>query len=75
MERMEKDRIAKIVYIGCAGSRSVSRERKRWSDIMKECLRKRGLDIRKARRMVQDRSEWREFVRRSAWGITRGMNP
>ena len=24
---------------------------------MKKCLRKRGLDVRKARRMVQDRSE------------------
>ena len=30
---------------------------------MKECLKKRGLDIRQARRIVQDRSEWRGFVR------------
>ena len=30
---------------------------------MKECLRRRGLDVRQARRMVQDRSEWQGFVR------------
>ena len=30
---------------------------------MKECLNEKGVDVRKARRMVQDRSEWRGFVR------------
>ena len=64
LERMERDRIAKRVYIGeCAGSRSVGRPRKRWIDTVKECLRKRGLDFRQTRRMVQDRSEWRMFLR------------
>ena len=58
MERMERDRIAKRVYVEeCAGSRSVGRPRKRWIDNVKECLRKRGLDVRQAWRMVQDRSE------------------
>ena len=76
VERMEWDRIAKRVYVGeCAGSRSVGTPRKRWIDTVKECLRKRGLDIRKARRMVQDRREWRGFVRGSAWGVAPGMNP
>ena len=42
---------------------------------MKECLRKRDLDIRQGRRMVQDRSEWRGFVRGNAWGISHVMNP
>ena len=47
VERMEKDRIAKRVYVGeCAGSHSVGRPRKRWIDTVKECLRKRGLDVR-----------------------------
>ena len=56
---VERDRIAKRVYVGeCPGSRSVGRPRKRWIDTMKECLKKRGLDIRQARRMVKDRSEW-----------------
>ena len=45
------------------GSRSVGRPSKRWMDTMKECLKKRGLDIGQARRMVQDKSEWRGFVR------------
>ena len=64
---MENDRIAKRVYIGeCAGSRSVDQLRKRWTDIMKECLRKRGLDVRQAGRMVQGRNEWWGFVRGSA---------
>ena len=72
----ERDRIAKRVYVGkCAGSCSVGRPQKRWIDTMKECLRKRGLDVRQAKRMVQDKSEWQEFVRGNAWGIARGMNP
>ena len=29
---------------------------------MKGCLRKRGVDVRKARSMVNNRSEWREFM-------------
>ena len=57
MERVEKGRIAKRVYVGeCAGNRSVDRPRKRWIDIVKDCLRKRGLDVRQVRRMVQDSS-------------------
>ena len=76
VERMENDRFANIVYIGeCVGSRSVRRPWKRWIDTVKECLRKRGLDVRQARRMVQDRSERREFVRGNAWGgVAREMN-
>ena len=58
VERMERDRISKRVYVGeYAGSRSVGRPRKRWIDTVKECLRKKGLDIRQGSRMVQDRSE------------------
>ena len=69
---MERARIAKSVYVRkCAGSHSVGRPWKRWIDTLKKCLRKRGLDVRQARRMVQDRSEWLGFVRGSA----QGMNP
>ena len=65
VERMEKERIAKVVYIGeCAGNHSVGRPRKRWIDSMKECLRKRGLDVRQARRVVQGKSK--------SWGLVRG---
>ena len=75
VERMENNRIAKRVYEGeCAGSRSVGRPRKRWVDTVQDCLRK-GLDVKQARRMVQDRSEWREFVKGNAWGSAQGMNP
>ena len=53
MEIMENDRIAKRVYVGeCAGSHSVGRPRKRWIDTVKDCLRKRGLYVRQARRML-----------------------
>ena len=35
------------VYIGeCAGSYSVGRLRKRWIDIVKDCIKKRSLDVR-----------------------------
>ena len=73
VERMEKDRIAKRIYVGeCTGSRSVGRSRKRWIDTVKECLRKKGLDVRQGRRMGQDRSECQGFVRENAWGMARG---
>ena len=55
----------------CAGSHSVVRPWKRWIDNVKECLKKRGLDVRQTRRMVQDRSARRGFVR----GNAPGMNP
>ena len=39
MKRMERDKIAKRVYVGeCAYSCSVSKPRKRWNDTVKECL-------------------------------------
>ena len=34
-------------------SRSVGRPWKRWIDTVKDCLRKRGLDIKQARRVAQ----------------------
>ena len=75
VERMENNRIAKRVYVGdCALSCSVVKTQKRWIDTVKGCLRKRGLDIRQARRMVYDKSVWRVFGRGYARGVTRGMN-
>ena len=76
VERMDRDRNAKRVYIGeCAGIRSEGRPRKRWIDAVEECLKKRGLDVRQASRMVHDRNEWWGFVRENAWDVTRGMKP
>ena len=75
MDRMEVNMIAKRVYVGeCAGSLSVGRPRKKWIDTVKDCLRKRCLDVRQARRMVRDRSEWRGFERGNEWGVAQGMN-
>ena len=69
---MEGDMIAKRVYVGvCTDSCSVGRPRKRWIDTMKECLKKRGLDVRQARRMLQDRSDWWG----NGWGMVRWMSP
>ena len=76
VERMENDRIAKTVCVGeCAGNRSVCWPRKRWIDTVKDCLKKRSLDVRQARRMVHDKNVWRGFVRGNAWVVARGMNP
>ena len=59
MERMENDRIAKRIYVGkCAGSCSVSRLRKRWIDTVNDCLKKGGLHIRQARRMMHGGGLW-----------------
>ena len=61
---MKRDRIAKRGYVlECVSTRSVGMPRKRQIDIVNECIRKRGLDVEQPRRMVQNRSEWREFVR------------
>ena len=41
MGKMERDMIAKRVYVGeCAGSCSLGRPRKRWIDAVKECKEK-----------------------------------
>ena len=72
---MENGWSAKRAYLGeCAGSYSVGRARKRWIDTVKECLRKRGLGVGKARRTVRDRSIWQEFARGNALGVARGTN-
>ena len=53
VQRMERDRIPKRVYVGdCVGSRSMGRSRKRWIDTVKGGLKKRGLDVKQARRMA-----------------------
>ena len=76
MERMEMGIIVMRVYVGeFAGSSSPGRPWKKWIDTVKECLKKGGLNVRKARTMVQDRREWRGFVRGNEWSIARGMNP
>ena len=76
VERMENNRIAKRVYVDeCAGSRSVGRPQKRWINTLKDCLKKRGLDVRQAGKIVHDRSVWRGFLRWNAWDIAGGMNP
>ena len=76
---MQNDRIAKTVYVGeGVGIRSVRRQRNRGLGTLKDCLKKykkRCLDVRQARRIVYDRSEWRGFMRVSAWGVAQGMNP
>ena len=72
---MERSTIAKTVYVEeYAGSRSVGRPWKRWFDTRKECLKKRGLDVRQAWRMVQNRTKWQGFVRENAWDIAQRMN-
>ena len=67
VERMENDRSVKGVYVvECAGSRSVGRPWKRCIDTMKDCLKKIGLGVRQARRMVHGRSVWWGFMRGNA---------
>ena len=53
VEKMEKERIAKRFYVGeCTGSHSVGRLRERWIDSVKDCFKKKVLDLRQARRKV-----------------------
>ena len=65
---VERDRIAKRVCVGeCAGSRSVGRPQKRWSDTVKEFLKKRGLD-------VSEQGEWSR-IGVKAGSVALGINP
>ena len=58
VERMEIDMITKRLYLGvCNGSRSVGWPRKSWIDTVRDCLRKRGLDVKQGHRRVRGRSE------------------
>ena len=48
--------IANKVYVEeCAGSGSSGIPQKRWNNTVKDCLKKRGLGVRQARRMVYGR--------------------
>ena len=57
------------------GSRLVGKPWERWIDVVKDCLKNRGLDVGQRRRKVHDRSVWQWFVRVNAWGTAWGMNP
>ena len=46
----------------CVGFRQVGPLQKRCVDSVKECLKKRGVDVRQAKRTIQ----WRRFVRGNA---------
>ena len=50
----------------------MGRPRKRWIDTVKDCWKKRGLDVWKARRVVHDMSVWRGFGKGNAWGVAWG---
>ena len=59
----------------CVGSRLVGRPRKRWIDSVNDCLKKRGLNVGQARRVVYERNEWREFVKGECLGCSLGNEP
>ena len=67
--------IAKRVYVGhCTGSHLMGRPQKRWIDTMKECLKKRGLDIRQEERILYERV-YGGGLNGNAWGVAWEMNP
>ena len=53
----------------------MGRLRKRWIDTMMDCLKKRDLDIRQARRVGHDKSVWKGFMRGNALGVAWRINP
>ena len=50
----------------------MGRPQKRGIDTVNHSLKKRRLDVKQARRMVNDRSVWRGFVRGNVWRVARG---
>ena len=64
------------VYVGeCASSHSVGRPRKRWVDTVKDCFKRRSLDVSQEERMVHHKREWRGFVREKCVGCSPGDEP
>ena len=60
VERMGEERLVGRVYrANMEGNRGRGRPQRRWIDTVKDCLKKRGMDIREARRMLHDCSVWR----------------
>ena len=58
IKRMENDRIVEKVYVGeCVGIRLVGRPQKRWIDSRNKCLKKKGLNVGQARKIVYDRND------------------
>ena len=65
-----------LIYAGeCVGRHLVGRLQKRWIDTVKDCLKKICLDVRQARRMVNDRSVWWRFVMGKCMGHHPGDEP
>src|SRR5678816_372829 len=63
-KRMDDSRLVKQMYSGeCAGNRPAGRPKEKWIESVKECLKERNVSLAEARRKVQNRSEWRGFVR------------
>ena len=59
----DNDVIVKRVYVWeCVVGRLVGQQQKRWIDYVNYCLKKRTLNVRRAKIMVYDRNEWREFL-------------
>ena len=59
----ENERNAKRLHVGgCTGSYSVGLSRKRWNDTVNDCLKKLDFDVRQARTMVHNISEWPCFL-------------
>ena len=54
VEGVENGRVAKRVFVEeCVGSHSFGRPWKRWIDTVKDCLKKRGLNVSQGRRIVR----------------------
>ena len=61
-KRMENDGITKSVYVAeSVSSRLVAQPLNRWIDSANDSLRKRGLNVGQARRMMYVSYEWRRL--------------
>ena len=63
MERMRGERLTKRVYESeVGGARRRGRPPKGWMDAVKDALKDRGMTVRNAKVICQNRSEWRAVV-------------
>ena len=54
---MEEDRVVRKVFENEYEGRSGRGRPRRWQDMVSECVRKRGVDVRDASELAQERTE------------------
>ena len=72
--RMKDNRLVKQMYKSeCAGNRLPGRPKDTWLKLVSACVLERGLSLKQASRLANERDDWRGFVRGHGRQLGSGM--